>query len=594
MNVRVTRVLGLCTVLLWLGCGAPQQAADDTARAATPVAESNGVPERGDWLVQWSLADPESLNPLTSSDAASSSVLGWIMPTLLTLDNETLEPRPVIARELPEISEDKLVYTFRLREDVTFPDGSPVVAEDLIFTLKTLKNPRVLAPHLRNYFNSVVDATAVDPHTLRIDMRERYFRNIYVMGSIAPLPRYHYDPEGLLDGISLPQIENFDELDAETKERAERFAARFNEDFHRHPVGAGAFEIRNPETDVVTGEKITLYRREAFWAPDDPRFGDAWVNRIVYRVINDREAALVAFKGGDLDVMGLTPLQNERQTNNARFKNRAQKKIHTSPGYTYIGWNMTKPLFQDVRVRRALGYFVDKQNIIEQVLRGLAVPIESSVFVERPEYNRNLAGHVFDPERGKELLAEAGWVDSDGDGVLDKELDGTRVALEFEIISNTGNDIRQAVGLAVIDEMKRAGIGASYRSIDWSIMLDRVKRFNYDAVILGWAMSITPPDPYQLWHSTQAVEGGSNHVYFKNEEVDGILEAYRVEFDPDVRKKLIDRFQEILYEEQPYTFLFMQRAITAWDRRFHGVTWYPSGSSDLNEWWVPLASQRHR
>ena len=159
--------------------------------------------------------------------------------------------------------------------------------------------------------------------------------------------------------------------------------------------------------------------------------------------------------------------------------------------------------------------------------------------------------------------------------------------------SPSGNDIRQAVGLAVIDEMRRAGIRASYRSIDWSIMLDRVKRFDYDAVILGWGMSITPPDPYQLWHSSQAVEGGSNHVSFKNEEVDEILEAYRVEFDPGVRKELIDRFQEIIHVEQPYTFLFMQRAITAWDRRFHGVTWYPSGSTDLSEWWVPLAAQRY-
>ncbi len=593
MNTPARRYLGLCTALLWLGCSASEQGGDDTGSAAMQAAESNGVPERGDWLVQWSLADPESLNPITSSDTASSSVLRWIMPTLLTLDNETLEQRPVLALELPEISEDKLVYTFRLREDITFPDGTPVVAEDLIFTLKTIKNPRVLAPHLRNYLNAVEDATAVDPHTLRIDMRERYFRNLYVMGSIAPLPRSHYDPEGLMDGISLPELEAFDELDKETRERAERFATRFNEDFHRHPVGAGAFEIRDPETDIVTGERITLHRRKDFWAPDDPHFGDAWVDRIVYRIINDREAALVAFKGGDLDVMGLTPMQNERQTDNARFKRRASKKIHTSPGYTYIGWNMTRPFFQDVRVRRALGYFVDKQNIIEQVLRGLAVPIEGSVFVERPEYNHDLPAHVFDPERGKALLEEAGWVDSDGDGILDKELNGARVPLEFEIISNSGNDIRQAVGLVVIDEMRRAGIRASYRSIDWSIMLDRVKRFDYDAVILGWGMSITPPDPYQLWHSSQAVEGGSNHVSFKNAEVDEILEAYRVEFDPGVRKELIDRFQEIIHEEQPYTFLFMQRAITAWDRRFHGVTWYPSGSTDLNEWWVPLASQRY-
>ena len=587
-------LLALLTAFYWMGCGGPQEPESGDAAPALPGAEANGMPERGDWLVQWSLADPESLNPITSSDSASSSVLNWIMPTLLTVDNETLELRPVIARGLPDISEDKLVYTFQLRDDVTFPGGRPVTAEDFIFTLKVIKNPAVLAPHLRNYLNSVADASAPDPHTLRIDLREPYFRNTYVLGSTSPLPRYHYDPENLLEGISIPDLERFEELEPEKKERAERFAKRFNEDFHRLPVGAGAFEIREPETDIVTGEKIVLRRRSDFWAPEEPLFGDAWVNRVVYRVINDREAALVAFKGGQLDVVGLTPIQNEKQTNNARFRSRTNKKIHTSPGYAYIGWNMTNRIFQDVRVRRALAYFVDKQNIIDKLLRGLAVPVEGSILVERPEYNQNLPSHVFDPEQGKALLREAGWEDTDGDGILDKEIDGARVPLSFDLISNTGNDIRKAIGLAVIDELKRAGIDASFRGIDWSIMLGLVKKFDYDAVILGWGMPLSPPDPYQLWHSSQAVEGGSNHVYFKNDEVDQILEAYRIEFDADKRKLLIDRFQEIIYEEQPYTFLFMQQAITAWDRRFHGVTWYPSGSTDLNEWWVPLASQRYR
>ncbi|MEE8313863.1 MAG: ABC transporter substrate-binding protein [Myxococcota bacterium] len=589
-----TGLLALLSAFCWMGCGGPQEPEGGDSAPALTAAEANGMPERGDWLVQWSLADPESLNPITSSDSASSSVLNWIMPTLLTIDNETLELRPVIARALPDISEDKLVYTFHLRDDVTFPGGRPVTAEDFVFTLKVIKNPAVLAPHLRNYLNSVADASAPDPHTLRIDLRERYFRNTYVLGSTSPLPRYHYDPENLLEGISIPDLERFDELDPEKKERVERFAQRFNEDFHRLPVGAGAFEILEPETDIVTGEKIVLRRRSDFWAPDEPLFGDAWVNRIVYRVINDREAALVAFKGGQLDVVGLTPIQNEKQTNNARFRSRANKRIHTSPGYTYIGWNMTNRIFQDVRVRRALAYFVDKQNIIDKLLRGLAVPVEGSIFVERPEYNQNLPAHVFDPEKGKALLREAGWEDTDGDGILDKEIDGARVPLRFDLLSNTGNDIRKAVGLAVIDEMKRAGIDASFRGIDWSIMLGLVKKFDYDAVILGWGLGLSPPDPYQLWHSSQAVEGGSNHVYFKNDEVDQILEAYRVEFDAGKRKLLIDRFQEIIYEEQPYTFLFMQQAITAWDRRFHGVTWYPSGGTDLNEWWVPLASQRYR
>jgi peptide/nickel transport system substrate-binding protein len=226
---------------------------------------------------------------------------------------------------------------------------------------------------------------------------------------------------------------------------------------------------------------------------------------------------------------------------------------------------------------------------------GLADPIESPIYPGRPEYNDKLAPWPYDPAKARALLAEAGWTDSDGDGVLDKELDGKRVPLRFEIISNSGNDDRKNLGLVVIDELKRVGIDASFRAIDWSIMLEKVKSFDYDAVILGWTSGgLQPPDLFQIWHSSQAVEGGSNHIGYQNDEVDALLTQYRVEFDAAKRKQLYDRVQEILYDEQPYTFVYAPRALAAWDRRFQGVTWYPSGRTDTAEWWVPVPAQKYR
>jgi peptide/nickel transport system substrate-binding protein len=579
---------------LLFGCGEPVQNVGGEPASDPAAQEPAGPPERGDWLVLHLLSDPENLNPLTSSDAAASSVLRWIFPSLLTLDNETLEQRPVIASGLPLIADDKLSYTFSLRKDVTFSDGTPLTAEDVLFTLKATKNPAVLAPHTRGYFLSVRDAVAVDRHTVRIELRERYFRNDLVLGGIQPLPRHYYDPHGLMQGLTVGQLDQFDDLDKEGEAKAREFAKAFNRDFQRRPMGPGAFELRNPERDIVTGEKIVLNRRTDFWAADDPVFGDAWVNKIVFRVINDTEASLTAFKGGKLDRIGLTPLQyNRPDTQTAKFEKRASKHIHVSPGYTYIGWNQKNQLFRDRELRNALRYFVNKQEIIDKVLYGLGVPVESPIFVERPEYKRDLPAHEFNPDKGKALLDAAGWIDKDGDGVRDKTIDGLSVPLRFEIISNSGNSTRKAVGLTVIDEMKRGGIDASFREIDWSIMLSKVKTFDYDAVILGWAMSVVVPDSFQIWHSSQAVEGGSNHVFFRNEEVDEILVEYRVEFDPEKRKQMYDRFQEILYHEQPYAFLFMGKAISTWDRRFRGVNWYPSGGTDMGEWWVPAAQQKY-
>ena len=594
----------LASALALVACGGPNESAKteevpaESPGAAEPglaPAESAGPPVRGDWLVIHSLADPENLNPLTSNDAGASAVLGWIFPSLVRIDQSTLALAPQIARALPEVTPDRLTYTYLLRDDVNFSDGKPLTAEDVVFTLKAIKHPRVNAAPLRNYYNSVADAVAVDPHTVRIALGEVYFLNDWQLGGISPIPRHYYDPENLLDGISVAELAQWDDLTPAEKERAERFAKAFNEKFNRRPLGPGALVLENPERDFVTGEKIELKHRSDFWAAGEPLLGDSYVDRVVFRVINDFDAALAALKGGAVDFMGLRPVQYLKQTGDPRFEERAAKHVDRAGSYTYIGWNQKRAIFTDKRVRQALSHLVDKQNVCDKLMLGLADPVESPIYPGRPEFDQNLKPFGFDPAIAKALLADAGWSDSDGDGILDQEIDGMRVPLRFEIVSNSGNDDRRNLGLVVVDELKRAGIDASFRAIDWSILLEKVKSFDYDAVILGWTNSgTTPPDLYQIFHSSQAVPGGSNHISFKNEEVDQLLEAYRIEFDAAMRKEMYDRVQEILYDEQPYTWVYAPKSLAAYDRRFQGVNWYPTGSTIETEWWVPVANQKYR
>ncbi len=601
LRVRIVRALA-CTLGL-LACDgpgehkAPAPAAGESPAPSTPATspESPGTPVRGDWLVVHSLADPENLNPLTSNDAGASQVLGWIFPSLVRIDQNTLALEPLIARELPEVSADRLTYTYRLRDDVTFSDGKPLTAEDVVFTLKAIRHPTVNAAPQRNYYNSVANAEVVDPHTVKISLGEVYFLNDWQLGGISPIPRHYYDPENLLDGISVAGLNHWDELEPAKKARAERFAKAFNESFNRSPMGPGALVLEDPARDYVTGEKIELRHRDGYFAAGEPLLGDPWVDRVVYRVINDFDAALAARKAGAVDFMGLRPVQYLKQTNDPRFGEQSVKHVDRAGSYTYLGWNQKRAIFSDKRVRQALSHLVDKRNVCDKLLLGLADPVESPIYPGRPEFNSALPPWSFDPAKAKALLAEAGWTDSDGDGILDKEVDGARVRLSFEIVSNSGNDDRRNLGLVVVDEFKRAGIDASFRSIDWSILLEKVKSFDYDAVILGWTNSGTvPPDLFQIWHSSQAVPGGSNHISFANAEVDGLLEAYRVEFDAAKRKQMYDRVQEILYDEQPYTWVYAPKSLSAYDRRFQGVTWYPTGSTQETEWWVPVASQKYR
>jgi len=155
--------------------------------------------------------------------------------------------------------------------------------------------------------------------------------------------------------------------------------------------------LEDPKRDFVTGEKIELRHRDGYFAAGHPELADPWVDRVVYRVINDFDAALASLKAGAIDFMGLRPVQYLKQTNDPRFDERIEKHVDLSSGYTYIGWNQKREIFADRRVRQALSHLVDKRNICDKVLFGLADPIESPIYPRRPEYNGGLAPWTFAP-----------------------------------------------------------------------------------------------------------------------------------------------------------------------------------------------------
>jgi peptide/nickel transport system substrate-binding protein len=237
-------------------------------------------------------------------------------------------------------------------------------------------------------------------------------------------------------------------------------------------------------------------------------------------------------------------------------------------------------------------YLTNRKQIVQTVLFGLGEVVDSHIYLFRPEYDKSLVSYPFDPKKAIALLNEAGWKDTDGDGILDKLIDGKQVPLSFEIKINAGNAVRESVALVLMDELKNHGIAASVRQLDWTIFLNDVKNHQFDAVVLGWQMSTTDPDAYQVWHSSQAANKGSNAISYKNAHVDEILEQYRREFDPQKRIELYKEFQQILHDEQPYTFLHVRKTVSAVHRRFQGVEVFPDGLRPI-DWWVPAAKQKY-
>lgn len=509
------------------------------ARASDPV--------DGDWLIVHLGAEPGTLNPVTATDAYSGRVNDYIYESLLRRDPKTLELVPVLA-ESWEISEDRLTYTFHLRKDVRWQDGTPFTARDVLYSFERINDPAVDAAHLRNYYRDIEKLEILDEHTLRYRYRMPYFRALEFCGGIPIVPA-HVFKEG--------------------------------DDFNQHPIGRsplGTGPYRFVRWD--TGKEIVLERNEAYWGTKPH------IKRIVFKIITDNTVALHVLKKGGLDLMSLRPIQWVKQTGSARFQERFQKLKYYLPSYTYIGWNQRKPYFDDRRVRRAMTLLLDREMILQRLLFGLGTVVSGTFYVNSPEYNKSVTPLPYDPNQARALLKEAGWEDHDGDGVLDR--DG--VPFRFEFLISAGSLFAEQLATILQQNLKNVGILVTIRKLEWAVFIQKIQSHEFDACTLGWSLG-WETDPYQLWHSSQA-DKGSNFIGFQNAEADRLIEEARREFDPVKRRALYHRFHEILHEEQPYTFLFTLEAMVAVDRRFENVHVYPMGL-EPREWWVPVERQRY-
>jgi peptide/nickel transport system substrate-binding protein len=239
-------------------------------------------------------------------------------------------------------------------------------------------------------------------------------------------------------------------------------------------------------------------------------------------------------------------------------------------------------------VRQALSHAIDKQQIIKGVLLGLGVPAEGPYKPGLWFHNPDVRPYAFDPAKARALLAEAGWTDHDGDGLLDK--DGR--PFRFELITNQGNDQRAKAATIIQARLAEIGIGVSIRIIEWAAFLNQfIDPGNFDATILGWTTGFEP-DLYDIFHSSKTGPKQLNFVAYKNPEVDDLLERGRRTFDQEERKKIYFRLQDILAEDQPYTFLYFPQALQLIDARFFGIEPSPIGLDyNFERWYVPKPLQ---
>ncbi|OGP70609.1 MAG: hypothetical protein A2W09_01715 [Deltaproteobacteria bacterium RBG_16_50_11] len=475
-------------------------------------------PQKVNQLIISSIGDASFLNPILAQDSASSQINSLVFNGLIKYDRdlegfvgELAESWEVRGGPEPEI-------TFHLRKGILWHDGKEFTAHDVKFTYDKIMDEKTNTVR-RSSYELVKKAEVPAPYTFRVTYRQPFSPGLetWSMGII---------PKHLLEKVDINTAP-----------------------FNRKPIGTGPFRF----VEWVSDEKIVV---EA-----NPRYfqGRPNLDLIIYRILPEVALNEMEIMTRSVDYSSLFPFEFKRISHVPFLKTYSEPSL----GYTYLGYNLKNPLFQDRRVRLAFTHAINREEIVQYVLYGLGT-VATGPFPNHLWYaNPHVKPIPFDPKKARQLLAEAGWKDTDGDGILDK--DGK--PFRFKLITNSGNETRRDVGVLVQRQLREIGIDVKFEFYEWSVFLkDFVNARHFDACILGWGLSVDP-DAYEIWHSSQ-IEKGFNFISYRNPQVDRLWEEGRREYDIEKRKQIYWRIHELIAEDQPYTFLYVPLGISALQRKF--------------------------
>ena len=514
--------------------------------------------QSGGRIVEAIATDLGNLNPLTVNEATVSTFWGLANSSLAEYNYE--KPgvyEPLLAQSWEE-SPDHRTFRIRLRPGVLWHDfkdpvtgkewkNVPVTAHDFKFYIDAVKNPDVDAAPLRGYLSGIKEVRVINDLEFEVVWSEPYFLAKSVTLSLSPLPRHFYHAyEGPFDG------------------------KKFNDDNERNRmiVGCGPYRMVSWER----GKQIVFRRFEKY-------FGRSLgimppIRARVFRVIQHPSTRLQALVSGDIDSNSLTPEQWINNTGSKAFTDGTIKKFrYPSMSFSYIGLNQKNPLFSDRRVRVALSHLINRERLLKDVYHGLATPVSGTFFTGSQGYDKNIKPYPFDPAKAKALLKEAGWTDTDGDGILDKDGKPFKFTLIFPGVNPTYTRMTPILK----EDFAAAGVQLEVLALEWSVVIQRMEGRNFDAVMAGWSTPLNS-DPYQLWHSKNAsTAGSSNFISFSNPEADKLIEELHNSFDDETRVAIYHKFHKLLHEEQPYLFLFSQDNLVAISGRYQNLRIFPLG-----------------
>jgi peptide/nickel transport system substrate-binding protein len=447
----------------------------------------------------------------------------------------------------------------------------PVTAHDFKFYLDALMNPHVQeagAVALRNYFKDIEEVKVVDDHTFIVRWKTKEVsqpdgRTVHQLkyvskimtGGLRPLPAFVY--QYFADGKKIVE----DDTPPDTYRTNTVWAQNFSEHWAKNIIvscGPWVFE-------GMTEREIRFKRNPDFYFPHA-----VLVEGAVVQFKDAPDAVWQAFKENTIDSYRLQPdqlaefddfMKSERYLEQKSKGDGIKRLDYVARSYTYIGWNQATPYFQSKKVRQALTMAIDRQRIIQQNLNGLGIEINGTFYRYSPDYDASITPWPYDLTKARQLLEEEGWFDSTGNGVIDKTVEGKSVPFRFSLTYFVKNAVVRSICESVATGLKELGIICDLHGVDVADLSSAFEDKTFDAICLGWSLGTPPEDPRQLWSSAGAKEkGSSNAIGFANKEVDAIIDALDYEYDSEKRLALYHRFDAIIFDEAPYTFLYTPKA----------------------------------
>ena len=527
-------------------------------------------------------AEPDRLNPLLSTISYARQVFDPLHLYLMNYDPTTLVLVPQLLKESPKIQfinsgefEGGTKYSFEIREEAIWDDGKPVTALDYEATLKIVFNPFLPTLGYRTFLENIqsFEIDQLNPKKFTIILNDTYFAGLESLTNVVPvLPRHVFDPQNLLDKVSLlklikdPSPENQLKNYPFIKDFADNYMGEY---FSRIPEGvngSGPYQL----VSWQAGQEILLQKKQSWWgdklAVENPAF-QAFPDKLLFKIIPDPVTALAALKNEEIDVM-----QNIAPEDFINLKSDSLTKAHftfytpSSLSSYYISLNTRLPVLSDKKVRRAFAHAIDVDELINSVFEGFGTRCATPLHPSSAEYNASLKPIEFSIEKAKKLLSEAGWSDSDKDGILDKKLDGKKTALTVKYLANASKASSMILAELIKSNAKKAGIDIVIDGKDANTLLEKLRSRDFEMISAG--RSLTPQwSPSQNWRTDS-----DNRSGFGDEKTDSWIDEMEREPNQSKRFVISKKLQAKIYEEQPEIMLFCPQERLVIHKRFQAVS----------------------